>query len=205
MLKPLITFSIAAFCLSAPVANAAKTFCCLDEQGARYCGDVLPEKCRSRAYTEFNERGQKVRSVEAPLTEAQQAARDAELKKQRDAERVAQEQKRRDVALMTTYATEQDLDVARDRQVREVERSIAQAQEKLATAQKNKAKLSKDKEFYKNGALPDDLKDSLKRADANVAAEEANIATKKKEIDDIKARFEADRLRLRELRSDKAP
>ena len=71
MLKPLITFSIAALCLSAPVANAAKTFCCLDEQGARYCGDVLPEKCRSRAYTEFNERGQKVRSVEAPLTEAQ--------------------------------------------------------------------------------------------------------------------------------------
>ena len=204
MLKTLTTLLIASFCLFAPAAFAAHSFCCVDEHGARYCGDILPEKCRTRAYTEFNERGAKVRNVDAPLSDAQQAARDADLKKQREADRVVQEQKRRDIALMTTYATEQDLDVARDRQVKEVERSINQAQEKMAANQKVAAKLTKDKEFYKNNALPDDLKESLRRNDSAIKADQANIDLKKKEIEDIKSRFEADRIRLRELRSDKS-
>ena len=79
-----------------------------------------------------------------------------------------------------------------------------QAQEKMAANQKVAAKLTKDKEFYKNSALPDDLKESLRRNDSAIKADQANIDLKKKEIEDIKSRFEADRIRLRELRSDKS-
>ncbi|HEY6898942.1 MAG TPA: hypothetical protein VI279_16905 [Rhodocyclaceae bacterium] len=199
--------SLASFVLALAalpgVAQAARMFCCEDEKGARNCGDALPEACRNRAYNEFNERGVKVRSVEAPLTEAQQAIRDAEIKKKKEEDRLALEQKRRDQALMSTYATDKDLDVARDRQVAEAERAVKQAQEKLDAANKAKTKIAKDQEFYKGKALPAELKDSVKRNEAEIAAQQKAVESKLKEIEDIKARFETDKKRLRELRGGK--
>ncbi|HQR03630.1 MAG: hypothetical protein JSR19_02310 [Proteobacteria bacterium] len=198
----LLTLSLAALALSTPV-HAARSFCCTLDNGDRSCGDILPEVCRNRAYSEFNERGNKVRSVDAPLTDAQQAARDAELKKQREADRVALEQQRRDTALLSTFATEKDLDAARDRAVAELERSVKLAQDKLDAAQKDRAKLARDAEFYKNKPLPGSLKDSMARGDAAIKSAQDGVDAKKREIDQLKAKFEADRARLRELRGDK--
>ncbi|HEX5393605.1 MAG TPA: hypothetical protein VFW68_10000 [Rhodocyclaceae bacterium] len=204
MLKRLALFALlsAGFAGVSSPALAARLFCCNDDNGVRACGDVLPEVCRNKAYSEINERGQKVRTQEAPLTEAQQAARDVEQKKKREADRLALEQNRRDQALMSTYAKESDLDNARDRQIAEVERSMKQAQEKIDAATKAKAKLAKDGEFYKNKPLPADLKDSMRRNDTEIQTLTTALENKKKEIEDIKARFEADRARLRELRKD---
>lgn len=203
MLKRITTLTVLGLGLAAASSSAlaARTFCCTDDQGVRACGDVLPESCRNKAYSEFNERGQKVRTQEAPLTEAQQAVRDAEQKKKREEDKVAQEQKRRDIALMSTYATDKDLDAARDRQIAEVERSSKQIQEKIAAAEKNKAKLARDLEFYKNKPVPADLKDSIKRNEADIQNLNNTLADKKKEVDTIKTRFEADRQRLLELRN----
>lgn len=185
--------------LGAPGAQAARTFCCTDDQSRRICGDVLPDACQKKAYTEFNERGVRVRNVDAPLTEAQQAAHDAELKKKRETERLAVDQKRRDQALLSTYATEAELDSARDRAVKEIERGIKQAEEKLAQAQKTQKKLATDAEFYKGKPLPMELKEQMARNDINVKAQNEAIASKTQQIEQLKAKFEGDRLRLREL------
>ena len=189
--------------LAGSPAHAARSFCCTDDQGVRACGDVLPEACRNKAYVEFNEKGQRVRTQEAPLTEAQQAVRDAELKKKREEEKLALEQRRRDQALLNTYTSEADLDKARDRQVAEIERSVKQTEEKLAAAKKAKEKLVKDTEFYKNKPLPPDLKEAIRRNDADVLAQTNALDAKAKEIEETKTRFEADRQRLKELRAPK--
>ncbi|QDX81737.1 hypothetical protein B9N43_11015 [Denitratisoma sp. DHT3] len=188
--------------LAAP-AQAARSFCCTLDNGTRACGDILPEACRSRSYTEFNEQGNKVRNVEAPLTPAQQAARDVQLKKQREAEQQALEQKRRDSALLATYATEKELDQARDRLVTELERGIQDSKGKLDDAIKEQTKLAKDAEFYRNKPLPADLKVAQRRNQQALEAERNSIENKKKEIEQVAARFEADRKRLRELRTPK--
>lgn len=187
--------------LAAPGAQAARSFCCTDDQGVRNCGDVLPEACRNKAYSEFNEKGQKVRSQDAPLTEAQQAVRDAEQKKKREEDKRQQEQHRRDQALLNTYTTEADLDAAQARQLAELDRSVKQAQEKIAAAEKTRDRLAKDTEFYKNKPLPPDLKDSIKRNEADIQAQRAALEARNKEIGETRARFDADRQRLRELRA----
>lgn len=194
--------SALALALVSP-AQATHSFCCTLDNGTRACGDILPEACRSRPYSEFNEQGNKVRNVEAPLSASQQAARDAQLKKQRDAEQQALEQKRRDAALVATYATEKELDQARDRLIAELERGIKNTQDKLDVVLKEKAKLAKDAEFYKNKPLPADLKAAQRRNQQAQEAEQNGIAAKKKEIEQVTARFEADRKRLRELRTPK--
>lgn len=199
----LATLIAAGLAGTSATALAARMFCCTDDRGKQSCGDVLPPICQTRAYNEFNERGQKVRAIEAPLTESQQAARDEETKKKRETDRLALEQKRRDQALLSTYAAEKDLDTARDRAVAEVERSIKQTQDKLEAANKIKTKLTRDLEFYKNKPVPAQLKEDIRRNEADVKAQQANIDLKRKEIEELKARFEADRARLKELRGEK--
>ncbi|MFY9328099.1 MAG: hypothetical protein WAO76_08795 [Georgfuchsia sp.] len=186
--------------LAAPAAHAARTFCCADERGQQRCGDVLPVACRNRAYVEYNEAGTRVRNIAAPLTEAQQAAVDAEQKKKRDRAEAAQQQQRSDLALLSTYANEKDLDAARDRAVGELERSIKSSEENLEDLIKSKKKLATDTEFFKNKPLPRDLKKKIARNETALVEQQATIDEKKKEVEETKAKFEAYRQRLQELK-----
>lgn len=189
--------------LTAPMAHAARTFCCADEKGQQRCGDVLPEACRNRAYTEYNEAGIRVRNVDRPLTEAEQAVKDAEDKRKRELAEAAQRQRRADQALLSTYADERDLDTARDRAVGELERSIKSAEQKLTDLNKAKAKLAADTEFYKNKPLPADLKQRIARNQTALNEQQAAIDERKKEIEETKAKFDGYRKRLQELKSSK--
>lgn len=184
-----------------PAAHAARTFCCADDKGQQRCGDILPEACRSRAYVEYNEAGTRVRNVAAPLSEAQQAARDAEEKKQRELAQAAEQQQRADKALLSTYSDEKDLDAARDRAVIELERSIKSAEGKLADLNKAKAKLASDSEFFKNKPLPPDLKQKIARNQTALKEQQAAIDEKRREVEETKAKFEAYRRRLNELKT----
>jgi hypothetical protein len=185
----------------APSTFAARTFCCSDEKGQQRCGDILPEACRSRAYVEYNEAGLRVRSVARPLTEAEQAVKDAEDKKQREQIEAIAQQQRSDQALLSTYADEKDLDTAVGRAVGELERSIKSAEAKLVELKNAKTKLAGEKEFYKNKSLPPDLAQKMARADTNIASQQAAIDEKKKDLDDTKAKFEGFRKRLQELKA----
>ena len=187
--------------LVAPAAHAARTFCCTDEKGQQRCGDVLPEACRSRAYVEYNEAGTRVRNVAAPLTGAQQAAKDAEEKKKREMAEAAEQQRRADQALLSTYADEKDLDTARDRAVGELLRSIKSAEEKLADLNKAKAKLAADTEFFKNKPLPADLKQKIARNQTALQEQQASIDEKKKEVEETRARFDGYHKRLHEIKA----
>ena len=197
----LATITLLLLGLAAPVAHAARTFCCTDEKVQQRCGDVLPEACRSRAYVEYNEAGTRVRNVAAPLTEAQQAAVDAEQKKKREIAEAAERQQRADQALLSTYADEKDLDTARDRAVVELERSIKSAEGKLVDLNKAKAKLATDTEFFKGKPLPPDLKQKIARNQTALTEQQAAIDEKKKEAEETKAKFEGYRKRLEELKA----
>ena len=191
--------------LLAPTAHAARTFCCADESKQQRCGDVLPEACRNRAYVEYNEAGIRVRSIDRPLTAAEQMVRDAEDKKKQDQADAVAQQQRSDQALLSTYADENDINTARDRAVSELERSIKSAEEKLVDLNKAKAAIAADAEFFKNKPLPADVKQKIARNQAALSEQQAAIDEKKKELEDTKAKFEGFRKRLLELKNkDKA-
>jgi chromosome segregation ATPase len=189
--------------LITPTAHAARTFCCADEKNQQRCGDVLPESCRSRAYVEYNEAGIRVRSIARPLTEAEQAVRDAEEKKKRELADVALQQQRADQALLSTYADEKDLETARDRALVELDRSVKSAEENLVELNKSKVKFQAETEFYKNKPLPPELNQKQARNQAAIAEQQATMVQKKKEIEETKAKFEGFSKRLQELKSSK--
>lgn len=91
-------------------APAQKKIYCWDEGGRRVCGDALPASAVDRARTEFNAKsGLATGHVDRALTdEERSAAAIAAEEARRQAEADAM-QKRRDLAMVESYMTEDDL------------------------------------------------------------------------------------------------
>ena len=176
-----------------------RIYCCDDTNGRKVCGDFLPPACQGRAYEERDSRGFVVKQVEAPLTEEQQARRDAELARKDEAKKKAGEERRRTLALLSTYSNEKDINSARDRALAEVEKNMKQSQARLDEANKKKLKLDTEKEFYKGKAMPDSLKAQVRENEKEIAAQGSAVDARGKEMEDIRTRFGEERKRYLEL------
>ena len=78
---------------------------------AYYTATGRRRTCRARKCDELNKQGTVVRKREAPLTPEQQAAREAEAEAQeRGRVQQAQEEKRKNQALLNTYSSEKDIE-----------------------------------------------------------------------------------------------
>jgi hypothetical protein len=195
---PLLRLASVGFLLAAvPSAHAANMFCCSGGDGVRICGDVLPQACYNKPYKEFNERGELVRSNGGPLTAAQKAQKEAELRDKQSKDKLAQETLRRDQALISTYATDRDLDVARARAMADLDRSTQQLQEQLDASTKRRNQLA-------SSATPN-KQAQLSRLDASIADTQAKLTAKKAEAEQTRQKFDADLARLHELRGIPAP
>ena len=180
-------------------AAAGQFFCCTDEHGKQVCGDILPQACYGRAYRELGSSGRTVRNIEAPLTAEQRAQRAAEDERRKEHEAALKEQKLKDQALLDTYGTEKDLETLRRRAEQDVTSSIKAAEETIAEAQKQRKKFSDEAEFYKKKQLPASVDKGLRDADAEIEALMSVIASKKKDMEAIRIKFDEDRRRFREL------
>jgi vacuolar-type H+-ATPase subunit I/STV1 len=126
------------------------------KQGKQVCGDVLPPACYGRAYRELGTSGRE-RTVEAPLTAEQRAQRAAEEKRRSEQERVLNEQRRKDQALLNTYGSEKDIEIMRSRAERDLTAAIQAAQDRIAEIRRLRKKFEDEAEFYRNRQLPVDV------------------------------------------------
>ena len=182
-------------------ASEARVYCCKDARGQQVCGDVLPAACADRGYRELNSQGATVRQVEAPMTEAQRAKRDAEAKKARDEDMARQEQRRRDTTLLNTYTSEREIDAARDRRIADIEELLTRLREQQHTLSERHKKLEKDAAVFtaKGKRVPSGVKDRLDTNGEDLRQIGENIAQKERDLVDTRKRFEEDRARFREI------
>ena len=181
---------------------ASEFYCCQDPaNGRRVCGDTLPEQCRGRAYRILDSGGNIVKEVGAPLTSEQKAELVLENKRRKQLEDAGREQRRRDQALLDTYTTAEDIDLAQKKAEADVNLAIQATNERIATAQKKRKKFADEAEFYKKKALPPELEKDLRAIDHEIRLQQELIALKQKEFDTIKAKYDADRKRYFELTS----
>lgn len=196
------------FVFSAVLAQGAaaqiRIYCCDDAKGRKVCGDFLPPACQGRAYEERDNRGFVAKTVEAPLTAEQQARRDAEMAKQEEAKRKAGEERRRTLALLSTYSSEKDINSARDRALAEVDKNLKQAQQRLEDAHKKKKKLDGDKEFYKGKPLPASVTADVRDNEKEIKAQQATVDAKVKEMEEVRGRFAEEKKRYLELTGKKS-
>jgi hypothetical protein len=190
--------------LALNAAAQMRIYCCDDANGRKVCGDFLPPACQGRAYEERDNRGFVSKTVEAPLTEAQQARRDAEKAKQEEAKKKAGEERRRTLALLSTYSSEKDINFARDRSLAEIEKNRKESQQRLDDAKKKKLALDADKEFYKGKATPEQVKAQIRDNEKEIKAQQAAVDARTKEMEEVRQRFAEEKKRYLELTGKKS-
>jgi len=186
--------------LATSAQAAGEFYCCPDPaSGRRICGDTLPEQCRGRAYRVLDSGGNVLKEVGPPLTAEQKAEKLAEEKRKKQLDEAAKEQRRKDQALLDTYATPQDIDQAQQKAEADVNQAIQGAQDRIAAARKKRKKFENEAEFYKNKTLPPELAKELGSLDHEIKVQQELLEVKKHEFDAIKAKYDADRKRYFEL------
>lgn len=182
-----------------PASAAKRTYCCDDAKGRRICGDTLPDQCEGRAYRLTDEKGV-TKHVDAPLTAEQRAQKEAQETRKKEDDRIAAEQRRRDLALLNTYSNERDIDVARDRGVADLEKLLKESQDKLDAALRRRKGFDKELEFYpKPKKPPEALLARIKENDEEIAGQQKAVEDRKRDIELLRLKFEDERKRYRTL------
>src|SRR5512133_3136579 len=150
-----------------PAASHAKIVCWKDKAGKVVgCGDAVPPEYQESATKELDKRGVTRSTTESAQDAARQRAQSEETAKLKvESERRAAEQKRQDSALIATYASEQEIDGKRDRDLQAIDLQLSQ----LRMSLKNAAERQKDAKsridvVEKNSKNVDALKDEASRA-----------------------------------------
>ena len=175
---------------------SGKMFCC---ENGRICGDSFPERCRGKAYSILDAKGNLIREEPAPLTPQQKAEAAAEAQRKKDLEEHAREQRRQDQALLQTYTSAQDIDRSQARAELDVGAAIKGAEEKIAAARKQRKKFEDEAEFYRNRQLPAEVAKGLRDADYEIGAQESVIESKKRDQETMRAKYDEDLRRFRDL------
>ena len=192
LLSLLAAFSAQA---SAPT-GPGRFYCC---EGGRICADSLPEQCRGKAYRILDSSGNVLKEVGPPLTPEQKAQAAAEAQHKKELDEHAKEMRRKDQALLDTYATPQDIDLAQSKAEADVNLVIKAAEDRIAAARKTRKKFEDEAEFYKKKSLPADVAKGLRDADHEIKTQQELLDVKKGDAASIKTKYDADRKRYAEL------
>lgn len=191
--------AIVALAVAAAPASAT-VFVCTTADGRTITGDRPPAECADVPIRELRADGLVRRVIEPPLTEEQRRARaeQARLAKQRHDEKRAQA--RQDIALLETYASEADIEVARKTALASRQAMIDRSRKRLETFAVERKKLDEETEFYVNRKLPLKLEQAIEANESLVQAEQRLIVEMQADITRINKRFDDEAGRYRELR-----
>lgn len=172
---------------------------CKDEKGRTLTSDRPLPECLGREQRILNADGSVRKIIPAPLTREQRA----ELEQRQAAEKAAevrrQEERRRDLMLVSNYKTEAELDQAYIRALEVPVEALKASRARIDEFMKALAAVRKEGEFYEGKVWPVALRSKLTEIQAGIEAEQRNIGNKSEDIRRVNQRFAADRTRLRQL------
>ncbi len=187
----------------APAAGAA--YKCVDEKGITRIGDTPPPECANVVMYETSRTGTVLKKIDPTPTAEQVKQRREEAERKSAADKVAAEQKRKDMALLNTFSAEKEFDVTRDRQIEPIQGRMRQAQERIANIDKRQKAIDEEMEFYKAGkkkaagAKPSEPPPMLVAEHERLLGEkkqlQASITSGEKEIEQLRTRYDTDKKR----------
>ena len=203
----------AAAALLAPAAGFAgpdqtqsgHNYSWLDKNGERHYGDAVPPEYAQSERRVLNNLGVEIERVDAEKN-AQQLA------EQRKRDRVVQDRLQHDHFLLTTYTSTKDIERLRDErldlldgQIKAAIAYIESLDARLKTLQQRALMFKPYSKKPDALRMPDDLAEQLVRASNEVRAQHRSMDRRRQEMLAVRAQFEADIARYRELTATPAP
>ena len=188
------------FLVALPTEAAIK--CWKNKDGVRECGNSVPPEYAQQGHETKDERGLTIGKTErAKSIEELETERAAATEEQK----VAIEAKKRanlDRVLLDTFASEDDLVLTRDGQIAHLDSQIRLTSSHIEKLEKNLDQIMEQAaDVERRGENPsEDLLAPISSVRGQITDNEAFIATKEQEQEEIRQRFDTDITRFRELK-----
>jgi hypothetical protein len=147
----------------------------------------------------MDNQGRVLRTLQAPPTKDELAAKASDEERARDKAKVDAEQARKDRILLDSYTTEGEIDLARNRASQALDQQMEIARNYAASLISRQTELRKHKAELGAKGLPPEEEQELGRLQAEIEVQNASIVQKKQDLDRIIARYTADKRRWQEL------
>ncbi len=169
----------------------------VDEKGITHYGDTVPPQYSGRDTSEINKQGRVVKQNKVASTPANVAATETEAK-------ANAEQKRHDRALLAAYTTEQEFDLARDRNLQTDDAAIQGLEQRKTSAQERLAANKKTADGFnkRKKTVPADVLQDIKSNEAEIAKVEGQIKERQQSMEATRQRFDNDKQRFIQLKLD---
>jgi len=179
----------------------------VDEKGVTQYGDTLPPQYVNQSTTELNRQGQVVKKTNRAVTAEERKAQGEEAAKKKEEEQKATEQGRHDKALIDSYNSEKEIDLARDRNLLAAQAQIDSTLVRIKSVQGRLDARRKQVDAFNRTKrpIPADLTTEIVSAEDEIKRLQESIGKRRQEIEAIKTRFEEDKKRYRELRGGNGP
>lgn len=192
---------VAATAATVATHARATTYKWVDEKGVVHYTDKIPADAVNKGSTVLDKQARPVKKIDPALTPEQIRAREAEEEQKRLASRLGEEIARRDRALVASYTTEAEIDLARTRSLNTLDAQIESAQAYVASLRKRKDELEKRKAALGDQQMPVALERELEGASTELGKQARLIELKQSERAAVIAKYDADKARWRELRA----
>ena len=197
------TTMLAALMIAPLGALAQATYRCTTADGKKYYGSTIPMQCMGHRVEQLNSQGLVVRRIDPEGEQKEREEKAAAAAKAKEEEAATREESRRNRALLATYTSERDIDDARARALADNRSTLQEVETLIDALKKRRAGYDKELEFYNDkkgaGKPPAKLLEDINGADIDLKVQEDLLATKKKEVDVINAKYDQDKKRYIQL------
>ena len=154
----------------------------VDEKGVVHYTDKMPPEAVDKASVELNKQGVPINRTEKALTPEQRRAIEQEAERAKEAARAQEEINRRDRALVSSYTSEAEIDLARNRSLQTINNVISSSQAFSEQLTKRKVDVEAKKAESQGKPIVAVLDRELESIDAELARQSDLIAQKQKEV-----------------------
>lgn len=186
--------------LAAAGTHAAGMYKWVDDKGVVHYSDKMPADAVDKGSVELNKEGVAVKRIDAAPTPEQRRAKQLEEERTRQLAQQREAGDRRDRALVQSYTSVEEIDLARTRAVGTLEAQMQSAQVYRASLGKRREELVVRRKTY-GDSVPAAVERELESIGSELGKQDVLIAERKREIASVNARYEADKQRWKELRA----
>jgi len=182
----------------------AKLYKWVDDNGITHYGETIPPEYANKNNVLLNDKGQVTKRNEKATEEQKRAVEEAAAKK-RIAETELQEQRRKDMSLLNTYSSEQEIELARTRNLQQAETRVSSIKMMKKTAETNLSRFQSEADSKVKAGKPvhaslqadlTESKERLEKLTRDLTAAEEKAAL-------LNANYDAEKKRYRELKGTK--
>ncbi|HUK05770.1 MAG TPA: hypothetical protein VLV90_11885 [Burkholderiales bacterium] len=195
--------AIALLPVAAPAQQSApssSSYRCTGKDGKRYYGSTIPPQCLGQPVEQLNNQGLVIKRIDAAASAAEREKKAAEEEERKKREAISKEEGRRNRALLATYTSEKDIDSARARALKDNELAVTDIDKRIAGLKTRLGEQKKELQFYQGkNKPPAKLAQDIQSTEFDIKTQEELLAAKKKDVDQINARYDDDKKRYIEL------